>query len=247
MHAEAPNQLWCADFKGQFPTRDAVLCYPLTVTDAHSRFLLGCTALLSVREEGAMAAFTQLFRAYGLPDAIRTDNGVPFATNALCGLSALSVWWTKLGIAHERIEPGRPEQNGRHERMHRTLKAETTRPPQQNQDAQQKRFDLWCEEFNTERPHEALHHATPAEHYEPSSRALPEKLPAPEYPGHFLVRKVCNAGTFRLKNRQPFLSSTLKQERIGLEEINDGLWSLYFYDRLIARLSERDFLVRGGG
>ncbi len=243
--AEAPNQVWCADFKGQFPTRDGVDCYPLTVSDAYSRYLLGCTALLSTKACEAVPVFTRLFETYGLPEAIRTDNGIPFATNAICGLSALSVWWTQLGIVHHRIEPGRPEQNGRHERMHRTLKAETTRPPEQDQANQQRRFDSFRAEFNMERPHEALENATPASHYNSSARAMPKKLPAPEYPGHFLVRKVCNAGTFRFKNRQPFLSSTLKQEHIGLEEVDDGVWSIYFYTRLLARISERDFQVRG--
>ena len=144
----APNQVWTADFKGQFKTRDGLLCYPLTVCDAHSRFVLGCTGLPSVKQHGAKKQFERLFAAYGLPSAIRSDNGVPFATQALCGLSRLSVWWLKLGIAHDRITPGQPQQNGRHERMHKTLKAETARPPERDMARQQVRFDAWRTEFN---------------------------------------------------------------------------------------------------
>jgi putative transposase len=237
----APNEVWTADFKGQFKTGDGLYCYPLTVADAYSRFLLTCSARLSTKQLEARPTFERLFREYGLPQAIRTDNGAPFATPAFCGLSKLSVWWIKLGIRHQRIEPGRPEQNGAHERMHRTLKAEATRPPERNQAAQQARFDRFGAEYNQERPHEALGQQTPASLYQPSQRGMPEKLPAPEYPGHFEVRRVSNAGTFRFKKHQRFLSDTLLQELVGFEETADGIWSIYFYEVLLARLDERDF------
>jgi putative transposase len=245
LHAGSPNEVWTADFKGQFRTGDGLYCYPLTVADAYSRYLLGCTARLSTKQVEAQPVFERLFREYGLPQAIRTDNGAPFATPAFCGLSKLSVGWIKLGIRHQRIEPGRPEQNGRHERMHRTLKAEATRPPEHNQATQQARFDRFCREYNHERPHEALGQRTPASLYHASPRQMPATLAEPEYPGHCLVRRVSNAGTFRFKSRQLFLSDTLLQEWIALEETGDGLWSIYFYDVLLARLDERDFKLRG--
>ena len=241
LQAEAPNAVWTADFKGQFRTGDGLYCYPLTVADAYSRFLLRCSARLSTKQVEARPIFERLFRAYGLPEAIRTDNGAPFATPAFCGLSKLSVWWIKLGIRHQRIAPGRPEQNGAHERMHRTLKAEATRPPERHQRAQQARFDRFCREYNDERPHEALDYKTPASLYWPSTRPMPAKLPAPAYPGHYLVRRVSNAGTFRFQTRQLFISDTLLQEDIAFEETADGIWSIYFYDVLLARLDERDF------
>jgi putative transposase len=239
--AEVPNAVWTADFKGQFRTGDGCYCYPLTVADAYSRCLFSCSARLSTKQVEARPIFERLFQDYGLPDAIRTDNGAPFATPAFCGLSRLSVWWIKLGIRHQRIEPGRPEQNGAHERMHRTLKAEATRPPEPNQAAQQARFDRFCREYNAERPHEALNYNTPASLYRPSARPMPAKRPAPTYPGHYLVPRVSNAGTFRFQTRQLFISDTLLQEDSALEETADGLWSIYFYDVLLARLDERDF------
>jgi putative transposase len=241
LQAEVPNAVWTADFKGQFRTSDGLYCYPLTVADAYSRFLLSCAARLSTKQVEAHPIFERLFQEYGLPEAIRTDNGAPFATPAFCGLSKLSVWWIKLGIRHQRIAPGRPEQNGAHERMHRTLKAEATRPPERHQGAQQARFDRFCREYNEERPHEALGYRTPATLYRPSRRPMPAKLPEPAYPGHYLVRRVSNAGTFRFQSRQLFISDTLLQEDIALEESADGIWSIYFYDVLLARLDERDF------
>src|SRR5512141_168776 len=179
-----PNDLWCADFKGEFKLGNGQYCYPLTVTDHASRFLLLCEALESTREDTAITAFEQLFRARGLPAAIRSDNGVPFASpNALFNLSKLSVWWLRLGIDIERIRPGHPQQNGRHERMHLTLKNETTRPPGMNSLQQQARFDAFVREFNTERPHEALAMKTPAEIYATSPRPY-QGLPEISYPLH---------------------------------------------------------------
>lgn len=240
----APNQVWGADFKGEFRLKNGQYCYPLTITDAHSRYLLACRALPSTRQKGAFAVFEVLFEQMGLPEAIRTDNGPPFATQALCGLSRLNVWWIKLGICHQRIAPGKPQQNARHERMHRTLKAETCLPPEREMEAQQGRFDAFQAEFNHERPHEALGGAVPASVYVASARAMPAHLPDPAYAGHCEVRRVSTAGMFRFKQRQLFISQTLSHEWIGLEEVADGLWSVYFYDVLLARLDERDFRLR---
>jgi hypothetical protein len=240
---DSVNQLWTADFKGQFRTRDGVYCYPLTVADQHSRYLLACQALPSTRNVGVQPVFEKLFREHGLPDAIRTDNGVPFASTAIHGLSMLNVWWIQLGIRHERIQPGRPDQNGRHERMHRTLKARTTRPPAANIRAQQILFEEFMLEFNHVRPHEALNDETPASIWKPSARPFPEEIRPPEYPGHFMVRLVCNAGTFRFKCKQIFISQALKQQYIGLEEVDDGIWSIYFYDVLIGRLDENAWKI----
>ncbi len=234
----APNEVWTADFKGQFRTRNGVYCYPLTIADQQSRYLLACEALDSTKGEGVRPLFERLFRAHGLPEAIRTDNGVPFATTGIHGLSKLNVWWIQLGIQHERIEPGRPQQNARHERMHRTLKKKTTRPPAANLAAQQRVFDEFRHEFNHVRPHESLADETPATVWHPSPRPYPRSIVKPDYPGHFAVRLVSNAGTFRLKHRQMFISQALKQEHIGLEEVDDGIWSIYYYDVLLGRLDE---------
>ncbi|MEM6335469.1 MAG: IS481 family transposase [Bacteroidota bacterium] len=236
------NQVWTVDFKGEFKLGNGCYCYPLTVCDAHSRFILGCRALPSLKTSGTRRQFERLFDTYGLPEAIRSDNGTPFASRALCGLSRLSVWWLKLGIRHERIAPGQPQQNGRHERMHRTLKAETTRPAAQTMPAQQARFDAWRTEFNQERPHEALGFATPSSLYTCSPRTNPKRVPEPVYPAHFEVRLVSAVGTVKWKGTPLFVSQTLAQQRVGLDEIADGLWSLYFGDRLLARLDERSGL-----
>ena len=240
----APNEVWTADYKGQFKTLDGVYCYPLTVFDAHSRYVLACAGHRSVEQYGALGEFGRLFREYGLPNAIRTDNGVPFATQAICGLSRLSVWWVKLGIRHDRIEPGRPQQNGRHERVHRTLKAETARPPKRDMATQQARFDAWQAEFNDVRPHEALGGGVPASVYVPSPRPMPAKMPEPDYPAHFEARYVSRCGAFKFKRRQIFLSQALSEEWIAFEEVADGVWSLYFYDVLLGRLDERDFKLQ---
>ncbi len=222
-------------------TGDGLYCDPLTVADAYRRFRFCCSARLSTKPTAARPIFEHLFREYGLPDAIRTDNGAPFATPAFCGLSQLSVWWSTRGIRHQRIEPGHPEQHGRHARMHRTLKAEATRPPEYHQQAQQARCDRFCCEDNEARPHEALNYHTPAALSRPSARPLPATLPAPAYPGHYLVRRGSHAGTFRFQSRQSFMSDTLLQEDSALEETADGIWSVYFYDVLLARLDERTF------
>jgi len=242
---QEPNDLWTADFKGQFPTQDGVLCFPLTVADLHARYLLGCHGLGSTRREGAHHVFERLFHHFGLPRAIRTDNGVPFATTSLHGLSWLNVWWMRLGIVHQRIQPGRPQQNGAHERMHRTLKRRAIRPPRANLAAQQRAFDRFRREYNEERPHDALQGHTPASQYRASPRPMPTRLPPQEYPGHYLVKKITTGGTFRFQRRLLFLANPLVGHHIGLEETDDGIWAIYFNTVLLATLDERAFVIRG--
>lgn len=241
--AEAPNQVWSIDFKGEFRTGDGQLCYPLTVQDVFSRYVLGVTALESTAGAGARGALEALFRERGLPEVIRSDNGVPFvAPNALArGLSRLRVWWIKLGIEHERIAPGRPDQNGRHERMHKTLKAETARPPAGGRGAQQERFDRWRREYNEERPHEALNQAPPSTCYTAATRTYPEQLPEPAYAGHCEVRRLTHRGEIAFRGRYVFVSETLAHEHVALEEIEDGIWAIWFYNHELARLDERSF------
>lgn len=240
----APNQVWTADFKGEFRTGNGRYCYPLTIADEYSRYLVACRALPSVASRGACAVFGRVFQDVGLPEVIRTDNGGPFVSpKAIRGLSRLNIWWLKLGILHERIDPGKPQQNPCHERMHRTLKAETCRPPAANAQAQQRRFDAFRAEYNHERPHEALDLQTPAEHWHPSPRPYPRRVPGPCYPGHMLVRLVADNGSIRLHSRALFISQALAGEYIALEEVDDGLWSIYFYHLLLARLDQRTFTL----
>jgi len=239
----APNDVWSADFKGQFRTGDGCYCYPLTVADGFSRYLLGCQALTSTAVAGAKVVFTRLFKEYGLPKRMRSDNGVPFATTALGRLSALSAWWIRLGILPEFIEPGRPDQNGRHERMHRTLKAETTRPAAGNLAAQQRRFNLFREEFNHERPHEALDQETPGSCYVAAERPMPDRLPPLEYPDRFEVRYVSANGGIRWNSRWVAVSIVCVGEYVGLEEIADGIWTVYFGPLKLGRLNERHMRI----
>jgi putative transposase len=235
----APNDLWCADFKGQFKTGDGIYCYPLTVTDGYSRYLLGCQSLHSTAVSGAKPVFTQLFQEFGLPIRIRTDNGVPFATNSLGRLSSLSAWWIRLGVLPELIEPGKPQQNGRHERMHRTLKAETTRPPAGNLGAQQRKFNTFREEFNNERPHEALDQQTPASRYSSSPRPMPDKIPPIVYPDRFEVRYVSANGAIRWNSDWVQVSTVCSGEYIGFEEIDDEVWNVFFGPLKLGRFHER--------
>lgn len=240
IEVNSPNDLWTCDFKGQFRTGDGVYCYPLTVADHHSRYLLGCEGQLSTATAGVQPAFERLFRAKGLPKAMLSDNGSPFSSRAVCGLSRLSVWWIKLGIEPVRIEPGKPAQNGVHERMHRTLGDETTRPPAADLASQQIRFDTFRREFNHERPHESLGQRAPAEFYEPSPRRYPDPIPTVEYPGHFEVRKVRKDGQIRWRSHLLFLSEALVGEPVGLEEVEDGIWSVSFCQQLLGRFDERN-------
>jgi transposase InsO family protein len=239
-----PNDLWTADFKGHFRTRDGIYCYPLTIADQHTRYLLACHGLLSTKGHGVRPVFDRLFREYGLPGAIRTDNGVPFATCGIHGLSQLNVWWLRLGIQHQRILPASPQQNGAHERMHKTLKGEAIRPPRSTLATQQRAFNAFRRLYNDERPHEALHDRTPASLYRPSRREYSGTLPPVEYPGHFIVKRVTNAGTIRLRKRLLFLANALKQHPVGLEEIDDGVWSIHFCRVLLGRVDERDYIIR---
>ena len=223
-----PNDLWCADFKGEFKLGNGRYCYPLTVTDHASRFLLLCEALESTREDLACTAFERLFRERGLPLAIRSDNGVPFASpTGLFNLSKLSVWWLRLGIAIERIKPGHPQQNGRHERMHLTLKMETTRPPGSNSLQQQDRFDAFVHEFNTERPHEALGMKCPAQLYTASPRRY-DGLPELTYPFHDRDILVTACGRLCLHRKRINISSVLAGQKLGIKEVDDGIWLASF-------------------
>jgi transposase InsO family protein len=223
-----PNDLWCADFKGEFKLGNGRYCYPLTVTDQASRFLLLCEALESTREDTAVTAFERLFAERGLPFAIRSDNGVPFASpNALFNLSKLSVWWLRLGIAIERIKPGKPQQNGRHERMHLTLKKEATRPPEMNSLQQQAKFDAFLHEFNYERPHEALSMQCPADLYTPSSR-VHNGLPELTYPLHDRDILVTACGRICLHRKKINISTVLAGQNLGIKEVDDGIWLVSF-------------------
>jgi transposase InsO family protein len=242
----APNQVWPADFKGQFKTRDGVYCYPLTVTDHFSRAVLLCRALPSTKAADARPAFRALFEAVGLPDAIRTDNGAPFASLGLHGLTALTLWWMQLGIHHQRNRPGYPQGNGTHERMHRELKRETARPPAATTRAQQRRFQRFQRRYNEERPHEALADRTPAMLWQPSTRPYPRRPVPPEYPSHWEVRRVKPGGEFTYHGRRVFLSQVLRAADVGLEPIGDGLWNVVYYHTVLARWDERTGTVTPG-
>ena len=240
-HAEAPNQVWCADFKGWFLTQDGSRCDPLTITDAYSRYLLRCCAVKRTDGEHAWAVFEAAFREFGLPEAIRTDNGTPFASRAPAGLSQLSMLWLRLGIRHERIEPGQPQQNGRHERMHLTLKQETASPPERNLRQQQIAFLKFQRVFNQERPHEALQYETPASRYVGSERRYPAKLPELEYPQGADLRRVSHQGSVRLHGVRMFVSALLAYEVVGflgLEQDPDWL-DVYYGPLLIGRMNTR--------
>ncbi len=235
---EHPNAVWTADFKGQFRTGNGVYCYPLTVQDGATRYLLGCRGLPAPTTEGSQPVLAQLFRRYGLPERIRTDNGQPFASHALGRLSTLSVWWVRLGIRPELIEPAHPEQNGRQERMHKTLKAATARPPQAHLAAQQGCFDRFRQRYNDERPHEALGDATPASCYAPSPRPYRSRLEPLVYPGHYERRLVSRNGGVRWTHRWVNASHLFAELEIGFEEIDDGLWTVYFGPVWLGRFHE---------
>jgi putative transposase len=226
----APNGLWCADFKGEFMLGNRRYCYPLTVTDYSSRYLLACEGLESTQSTFAFAVFERVFKEYGLPQAIRTDNGVPFASpNALFGLSRLSVWWLRLGINLERIKPGHPQQNGRHERLHLTLKKEATKPASYNFLQQQHRFDTFIGVYNHERPHQALGGRYPAEVYTPSARAYRAPEP-PEYPFHDRTVRVTQCGRICIGKRKINLSIVFAGQFVGIREVADRIWLVSFLD-----------------
>jgi transposase InsO family protein len=242
--AQGPNDIWGADYKGQFRLKNREYCFPQTVSDLASRYLLGVDAHPAISLERTQEHFRRLFEAYGLPNRIRTDNGVPFASNALGRLSQLSVWFIQLGIYPELIEPGEPQQNGVHERMHRTLKEEATMPPSSSLRAQQGRFERFREEFNQERPHEGLGMKRPAQVYRPSTRRMPKRIETYDYPGHYLVRRVSRAGTIRVFHKQVFVSNTLQEDYVGLEEVADGVYDLYFCFYQIGRYDLKENRIR---
>lgn len=226
--AKAPNELWCTDYKGEFLMGNKRYCYPLTVTDFTTRYLIGCEGLESTEERYAFTVFERLFREFGLPGRIRSDNGVPFASaHALYGLSRLAVWWLRLGIQIERIKPGNPQQNGRHERMHRTLKQATTKPPGQNLLQQQALFDEFIHDYNHERPHQALDMKRPADLYQPSERPY-TGLPEVEYPFHDHTITVTNCGRICLESKKVNLSQVFAGQKVGVKEEQDGIWQVSF-------------------
>lgn len=227
---KSPNDLWCADFKGEFQLGNGRYCYPLTITDYSSRYIIACEGLESTKEPTAFPVFEQAFKEFGIPSAIRTDNGAPFASpNSLFGLSRLSVWWLRLGISIERIRPGNPQQNGRHERMHLTLKKETAKPAQLNFLQQQVRFDEFVEEFNSERPHEALQMKYPGEIYQKSPRIY-SGLPPVEYPMHDRVILITACGRICIKKLKINLSQVFAGQAVGIKEVNDKIWLVTFMD-----------------
>lgn len=237
-HCRSPNEVWCTDFKGWFCTLDGTRCNPLTITDADSRMLLRCTHVPRGNIGYVKPIFEAAFREFGMPLAMRSDNGPPFASKGIAGLSRLACWWIRLGIWPERIEPGCPEQNGRHERMHRTLKAEVTNQPEANVRLQQRAFDRFRTEFNEVRPHEALGQRPPAAIYTPSVRAFPRRLPEIDYPSQALVRSVRTNGEIRFQGTTWFLGEALEGERIALWETARG-WDVYFGMILLARFDAR--------
>lgn len=241
-HATAPNQVWCADFKGWFYCGDGVRCDPFTVTDAYSRYLLRCRATEKTDGPHVRGVMEAVFREYGLPEAIRTDNGSPFATRAPGGLSRLSMWWLRLGIRHERIEPGCPQQNGRHERMHRTLKQETASPPAANRRRQQQAFVAFEEVYNRERPHEALEWKTPAQLYAGSARSYPARLPELEYPPGVHLRRISQKGSLKWRSERTFLSEVLAHQTVGLLETEEELFEVYYGPLLIGWFDGRSHL-----
>jgi putative transposase len=236
--ANLPNELWSADYKGQFKLRDGQWCYPLTVMDNASRYLLGCQGLAGTRFEPTKKVFEKLFCEYGLPDRIRTDNGVPFASTGIGNLSRLSIWWIRLGIVPERIEPGQPQQNGRHERMHRTLKFSLDQPAAENMRKQQKQLDAFRQHYNELRPHESLGQKCPSSYYQTSGKAYPKRLPELEYPTWFMCAKVCSSGIVYRQNMMIYVGNVLKGEVIGMEAVGDGIWDVYFGPVKLGRFDE---------
>ena len=227
---EKPNDLWCIDFKGHFKMKSGKYCYPLTLTDQVSRYLLACESTATINAEEVKFYCEEVFKEYGLPKAIRSDNGEPFSSRTIWGLSYLSVWWLRLGIRLERIQPGHPQENGQHERMHRTLKESTTKPPGEDLLHQQEKFELFKKEFNFERPHEALGMKTPSSKYRKSSRKYKMDLPELNY-GSEIVKTVMNCGCVYMGGRRKlFISTALRGQPVGLTEVEEDIWSVDFID-----------------
>ena len=244
LECDVPNKVWSADFKGQFRMGDSTWCYPLTLSDNMSRYLLMCRGVGSPCYGDTQKWFEWAFRKYGLPAAIRTDNGIPFAGRGITGLSRLSVWWIRLGIRPERIECGKPQQNGRHERMHRTLKEETATPAMSDMNQQQMRFEEFRREYNNERPHEALGMKTPSSVYEASSMRYPEKVLEPQYDEGVDVRRVRDGGEISFRGNYYFLSEVLSGERVGLTELYDGRHEVRFSFHPIGIIDLKKMKVR---
>lgn len=239
--AIAPNDVWCVDYKGQFRLGDQTYCYPLTATDQFSRFILGCEGMPAINEDQARDSFEMLFRTYGLPSVIHSDNGTPFASAGLAGLSKLSAYWMRLGIVPERSRPAHPQDNGQHERMHRTLKRETTRPPRTNLLQQQEAFDVFVDEFNNERPHEALAMKRPADVYSRSTKCYPSTLPDPNYSTYDDVIEVTKKGSIYLyRRRQIYLAAALAKQPVGIREEADGRWLVGFMHLELGHVETND-------
>lgn len=237
------NQVWCADFKGHFKTRDGCRCNPLTLSDHASRYLLCCRHVDRMSYDPVKSCFERIFRDYGLPEVIRTDNGVPFSSVGLGGLSRLSYWWIRLGIYPERIEPGHPEQNGRHERMHKTLKAYTASPPARTLLGQQRRFDGFRQEYNEQRPHEALQMRTPSDCYHRSRRDYPSRLPPVIYPDTMRVRRVKGSGEIKLYNKLLYVAQSLTGEKVGIEQIEEDSSRLWYCDYVVGHIDHRRWRI----
>ena len=237
------NHVWCADFKGHFKTGDGNRCNPLTISDHSSRYLLCCHHLGRMSYNLTRRQFKCIFREYGLPKVIRTDNGTPFASIGLGGLSRLSYWWIRLGIHPERIEPGHPEQNGRHERMHKTLKAYTAKPPAKTLTQQQKRFNKFCSEYNEHRPHEALEMRTPSEYYCGSIRKFPSRLPQVSYPDYMQIRRIYLHGDILYLGKRLFVTESLCGEYVGIEQIDEDTSWLWYCDYLLGLIDHRKWQI----
>jgi transposase InsO family protein len=231
------NAVWAADLKGEFRTGDGRWCYPLTISDGYSRYVLCCRGMPKFTRAWVQPGFERAFREYGLPLTIRTDNGPPFVSRGLA-ISKLTAWWIKLGIRHERIAPGKPQQNGRHERMHRTLKGAAARPPSADLQAQQRRFNRWRTRFNDERPHEALGQRPPSALYRASMRPLPSRLPEISYPSDYIVRQVRQNGSIKWHSRLIFVCTSLVGEPIGFEQFDDQRWQVFFAQQPIGIFDE---------
>jgi transposase InsO family protein len=238
------NQVWCADFKGHFKTGDGNRCNPLTISDHLSRYLLCCHHLDRMSHDLSKMRFERVFRQYGLPDVIRTDNGTPFASRGIGGLSRLAYWWIRLGIHPERIKPGHPEQNGRHERMHKTLKDHTAKPPAKTLARQQRRFNAFCKEYNQQRPHEALDMKTPSDCYSSSQRQFPSRLPKIEYPEHIKGRRVYEHGNIYYLGKHLFVTESLADQYVGLEQIDEDVSLLWYCNYLLGEIDHEKWRIR---
>jgi len=244
---KGPNACWSTDFKGQFRLGDRSICYPLTVLDGYSRYLLRCHGMPTPSDELARPVFDAAFREFGLPERIRSDNGSPFAAASFTGLTRLSAWWTTLGIRLERIVPGHPEQNGRHERMHRTLKAEATRPPAGSPRGQQRAFDAFIRTYNEERPHEALENRTPATTYTASPRSYCGKAVEPDYKAHWEIRQADRTGRVTFRGYRIQISSALEGQLLAFEPTDDGLFTIHFFAMRLGTFDVRDAMLRCAG